>query len=146
MTKTEHVTTMPLCNYHKDRPIRLDTAARIAFPDGSMGTKGLRRERDAGRLETAIIAGREYVTLAAIERMVQACRVPPKVPASSGETNTGRKTAHSCTPPAGISKTEIVELAQAAAEASLARLRNASKSTSRKSTPRRATVTVTPIR
>ncbi|TPL86798.1 hypothetical protein FJ950_10375 [Mesorhizobium sp. B2-3-14] len=126
-------------DYDKDAPLRLETAAKIAFPDGTMGAKGLRKERDQGRLATEIIANKEYTTLAAIERMRELCRVQAKALASSGETNTGRKTANSCRPPAGISKSKSVELAQAAAEATLERLKNASKPTSRTSTPRLAT-------
>lgn len=49
-------------------PLRVDIAAQIAFPGGSMEAVGPRKERDAGRLETEPIAGKEYVTLAAITR------------------------------------------------------------------------------
>lgn len=64
-------------------PLRLALAAEIAFPDGSIGVKGLRRERDAGRLTTFKIAGKEFTTLAEIEEMRERCRVQPKVPASN---------------------------------------------------------------
>lgn len=70
-------------DYDVEAPIRLDLAARIAFPDGSMGVKGLRKERDAGRLVTEIIANKEYTTLAAIVRMRELCRVRPKRPPAS---------------------------------------------------------------
>ena len=79
--------------YDKDAPIRIDLAAQIAFPDGSMTAQGLRKERYAGRLETFIIARKEYTTLAAIERMKELCRVSPKEPASSGERKAARQTA-----------------------------------------------------
>jgi hypothetical protein len=56
-------------------PLRLAVAARLAFPDGTMGASGLRNERDKGRLDTEMIAGKEYTTLTAIERMRELCRV-----------------------------------------------------------------------
>lgn len=55
-------------------PLRLNVAAEIALPDGSMGAAGLRKERDADRLQTELIAGKEYVTLAAIAEMRELCR------------------------------------------------------------------------
>ena len=66
--------SIPPPPYDPHAPFRLDIAARIAFPDGTMGTSGLRKERDAGRLVTELIAGKEYTTLAAIEDMRAACR------------------------------------------------------------------------
>lgn len=57
-----------------DTPIRIAVAAALAFPDGSMKAGGLRRERDAGRLETWITAGKEYTSLAAIDEMTRRCR------------------------------------------------------------------------
>jgi hypothetical protein len=55
--------------------LRLDVAAALAFPDGSMGAPGLRRERDRGRLVTLKIAGKDYTTLADIEQMIEMCRL-----------------------------------------------------------------------
>jgi hypothetical protein len=66
----------------KDVPLRLDVAVQVAFPCGGMTVSGLRRERDAGRLETMRIAGKDFTTLAAIDRMLDQCRAPPKAPAS----------------------------------------------------------------
>lgn len=59
-------------------PLRLEVAARIAFPYNGITAVGLRKERDKGRLVTAIVAGKEYTTLADIERMRELCRVHPK--------------------------------------------------------------------
>ncbi|ESX17943.1 hypothetical protein NKH34_23025 [Mesorhizobium sp. M1148] len=47
-------------DYDIDAPLRLDTAANLAFPDGTMGVKGFRKERDQGRLTTEMIANKEY--------------------------------------------------------------------------------------
>jgi hypothetical protein len=61
-------------------PLRLETAARIAFPDGSMKLAGLRREIARGRLAYEVIAGKHYVTLADIEDMRRLCRVQARAP------------------------------------------------------------------
>jgi hypothetical protein len=63
-------------SYSEDAPLRLDIAAAIAFPDGTMSAEGLRQEHCAGRLTIEAIGGSEYTTLAAIERMRGLCRVP----------------------------------------------------------------------
>ncbi len=74
-------------------PLRLDVAAALAFPDGSMRASGLRREAARGRLAVERIAGKDYTTLRAIERMRELCRVQPKAPACGsvqrGETRRG---------------------------------------------------------
>ena len=57
-------------------PLRLEVAARLAFPDGSMKLAGLRREIARGRLAYEVIAGKHYTTLADIDAMRQLCRVP----------------------------------------------------------------------
>jgi hypothetical protein len=61
-----------------DTPLRLGIAAAIAFPDGSMTAAGLRREGARGRLIIERIAGKDYTTLANIERMRELCRVQAK--------------------------------------------------------------------
>jgi hypothetical protein len=65
-----------------DTPLRLSIAAAIAFPDGSMTGAGLRREADRGRLVIERVAGKDFTTLANIERMRELCRVEAKVPGS----------------------------------------------------------------
>jgi|ERR1043166_3801980 hypothetical protein len=67
---------MPLPNeVSLDTPLRLSVAAALAFPDGSMTPSGLRREIVRGRLVIERIAGKDYTTLANIERMRELCRV-----------------------------------------------------------------------
>src|SRR6266446_6927173 len=61
-----------------DTPLRLEIAAALAFPDGSMMASGLRREADRGRLVIERVAGKDYTTLANIERMRELCRVQAK--------------------------------------------------------------------
>ncbi len=74
----------------ENTPLRLDRAAELAFPGGGMTASGLRKERDRGRLVTEMIAGKEYVTLAAIAEMRAQCHGPKKARGSgaarSGET------------------------------------------------------------
>src|ERR1039458_9790759 len=59
-------------------PLRLGVAAAFAFPDGTMTASGLRRETARGRLVVERIAGKDYTTLANIERMRELCRVEVK--------------------------------------------------------------------
>ena len=57
-----------------DTPLRLADAVKIAFPMGGMTVAGLRRERDRNRLVVEKIAGKEFTTLAHIQRMRELCR------------------------------------------------------------------------
>jgi hypothetical protein len=59
----------------RNTPMPLEMAARVAFPDGSMTVSGLRNEIRKGNLPASKIAGRIWVTLNDIERMVESCRV-----------------------------------------------------------------------
>ena len=61
-----------------DTPLRLSVAASIAFPDGSLTAAGLRREAARGRLIVERIAGKDFTTLANIERMRELCGVQKK--------------------------------------------------------------------
>ncbi len=98
-----------------ETPLRLAPAAEAAFPDGSMTASGLRRERDAGRLETWFVAGKEYTSLAAIEEMVRKCRARPRDHASGSNRRSSTGTAPSSTDQSGSSGTEAEKLALAAA-------------------------------
>ena len=66
-----------------DTPLRLVDAVKIAFPLGGMTVAGLRRERDRNRLVIEKIAGKEFTTLAHIERMRELCREEARGPDSS---------------------------------------------------------------
>lgn len=68
-----------------DTPLRLAKAAQLAFPDGSITEKSLRREAARGHLDIERIAGKDFTTLAAIERMRTLCRVLPSPRASTSE-------------------------------------------------------------
>jgi hypothetical protein len=95
-------------------PLRLDVAATLAFPDGSMTVSGLRRERDRGRLEIERIAGKDYTTLASIERMRELCRVPLKESGSGFVPRNETLTAHSANEPCGLFETDRAKSARAA--------------------------------
>ena len=64
-------------------PLRLADAVKIAFPMGGMTVAGLRRERDRNRLVIEKIAGKEFTTLAHIERMRELCRDEARAQGSS---------------------------------------------------------------
>jgi len=66
----------------RDAPLLLSIAAARAFPDGSMTKSGLRRGAARGRLTVERIAGEDYTTLAAIDRMRELCRRPAAAAAS----------------------------------------------------------------
>jgi hypothetical protein len=51
-----------------DTPLRLDVAAALAYPDGSMSASGLRREASRGRLVIERVAGKDYTTLAYLKK------------------------------------------------------------------------------
>jgi hypothetical protein len=76
-------------------PIRLSTAASLAFPDGSMTSSGLRKEALRGRLIIERIAGKDFTTLAHIERMRELCRVSAKARDSTNERPRERMDASS---------------------------------------------------
>src|SRR5262249_33101721 len=88
-----------------DAPIRLSTAAKIAFPDGSMTVSGLRREAVRGRLIVERIAGKDFTTLKHIDRMRELCRVRAREPDSIGGKR-AFKTESSSAKPFGSSKME----------------------------------------
>jgi hypothetical protein len=89
----------------KDTPLRLEMAAKLAFPDGSMKLAGLRREIARGRLDYEVIAGKHYTTLADIDAMRKLCRVQAKGRTSAGG-QPDTKTANFTKNPSGSSETE----------------------------------------
>jgi hypothetical protein len=62
-------------NITPDTPLPLEMATRIAFPNGTMTVSGLRNEIRKGTLQASKIAGRIFVTLAGITRMIEQCRI-----------------------------------------------------------------------
>ena len=101
-------------------PLRLETAAKLAFPDGSMKLAGLRREIARGRLAYEVIAGKHYTTLKYIEEMRDLCRVQVKDRASISVLRAVR-TGPSSSTPSGSSSTEERKSPQELLQARLTR-------------------------
>lgn len=98
-----------------DTPLRLDVAAELGFPDGGMTAKGLRREASRGRLVIERVAGKDYTTLAHIQRMRELCRLAVKVQDSGSAPSGETAEAVSLTPASGSSATEATKRARDAA-------------------------------
>jgi hypothetical protein len=116
----------------RDTPLRLGIAASLAFPDASMTASGLRREAARGRLIIERIAGRDYVTLAAIERMREKCRLAPDHTSISDARDL---TTREATRQSGSSKTEAISEARAALRTMLKVPNECSRSISPANTP-----------
>jgi len=86
-----------------DTPLRLDAAAKIAFPDGGMTAAGLRREWKRGRLVIERVAGKDFTTLNHIERMREQCRVEQSRPDYGKDLSAATSATDSPTPQPGSS-------------------------------------------
>jgi len=98
-----------------DTPLRLDVAAKIAFPRGGMSESGLRREAKRGRLVIERVAGKDFTTLNHIERMRELCRVKPSHPDSTFDKRNETKTVESLMLPPTLSLMEVANSELAAA-------------------------------
>lgn len=74
-----------------DTPLRLDIAAALKFPDGSIGASSLRTEAARGRLVTWRVAGKDFTSLREIDHMMDRCIVR----AAAVDTVAGRPPAAS---------------------------------------------------
>ena len=117
-------------------PLRLKIAAALAYPDGSMTAAGLRREKARGRLVIERVAGKDYVTLAAIDRMRELCRLEAKVP-DCGSDLGGKMPQEPSVAPYGLSATPATMNPRAALHTTLQGLNDRSRDTSRPSTRKR---------
>jgi hypothetical protein len=128
---------LPYAAVRPDVPLRLDVAVKIAFPYGGMTVSGLRKEYARGRLVIERIAGKDYVTLGAIEEMRKLCRLQQKGRDCGSESHDVITEAESPTRPYGSSSTENIKRAQSAAKAIVQGLKESSKAISIASTPRK---------
>src|SRR5260370_37764553 len=128
---------LPYESARPDVPLRLDIAAKIAIPYGGMTVSGLRKEYASGRLVIERIAGKDYVTLSAIEEMRKLCRLQQKGHDCGSERHGVTTEAESLTQPYGSSSTESIKRAQSAAPAIVQGLKESSKAISIASTPRK---------
>ena len=99
-----------------ETPLRLDVAAQLAFPDGSMTASGLRREGRRGHLVIERIAGKDFTTLHHIEDMRLKCRDQQKAQGSGSNPKSVTPAASSSATQPGSSATERVKSARAALE------------------------------
>ena len=126
-------------------PLRLEKAAQLAFPDGSISASTLRRMIVAGKLDAELIAGKYFVTLAAIGEMRNRCRVQAKVPASGYSPHAGTKPVGPSNRACGASETGDSSEALASARAILRTLKAPSETTSPASTERLESASVIPL-
>src|SRR6202049_4485300 len=104
----------PQENVAEDTPLRLNVAAALAYPDGSMTASGLRREAARGRLIIERTAGKDYTTLGAIRQMRDLCRLETRERGcGSGEHAVTEKPAIHTTQ-CGSSEMGSIQRAQAA--------------------------------
>lgn len=104
-----------------DDPVPLSEAVRLFFPHGGATVSSLRTEARKGRLALERIAGKDFVTLRAIQDMRAKCRTVASQPASiSGKEGAG--------PTPGSSSTERMKQAQAALEPICKALKSSSPS------------------
>jgi len=125
-----------------DTPLRLECAVKLAFPFGGMTISGLRREAAKGRLVIERIAGKDFVTLQAINEMRARCRDQQKTPdyGLNLKSATMRKGLHGAQH--GSLETGRVKSARAALELTARGLSVRSPNTSPKNTPSRETADV----
>ena len=118
----------------EDTPLRLNVAAALAYPDGSMTASGLRREAAKGRLVIERTAGKDYTTLGAIRQMRERCRVEARGRdfGFGARAATDRPGTH--TTQSGSSEMENIQRAQAAARMIVQELKGLSPNISTGST------------
>ena len=94
-----------------DTPLRLDMAAKVAFPHGGMTAVGLRREAKRGKLVIERVAGKDYTTLNHIRRMREQCHVNQGRRDSGNDRNGEIGQASSLTLPPGSSSMAVARSA-----------------------------------
>jgi hypothetical protein len=97
-----------------DTPLRLEIAAAIAFPDGSMTASGLRREAGRERLIIERSAGKDFTTLRYIEEMRQKCRDQVREPDCGSNPQPTHPTAGFAGTPIGSFEMDRAKSARAA--------------------------------
>jgi hypothetical protein len=147
-SQAKNVSVMPAVDQiSRDTPLRLNIAAALAYPDGSMTPSGLRREAARGRLVIERTAGKDYTTLGAIEHMRELCRLEARERGcGSGKRAVTEKLGNHTTQ-CGSSAMENIQRAQAAARMIVKELKERSPSTSTESTsPKRRQARVIPLK
>jgi hypothetical protein len=114
----------------EDAPLRLNIAAALAYPDGSMTVSGLRREAARGRLVIERTAGKDYTTLGAIRQMRDLCRLEAKERDCGSDERAVTENPGKHTMRCGSSETGSIRRAQAAARMIVKELKERSPNTS----------------
>jgi hypothetical protein len=130
----------------RDTPLRLEIAVELAFPAGGMTVAGLRTEIRRGTLPVEIIAGKQFVTLAGIDRMRETCRARAKEQGYGLNPQSGTGRAKSSGRKPTSSATGTLSAARAALAATLNEQTQCSPNTSEPSTKSAASATVVPIK
>src|ERR1700730_10900205 len=104
----------PLDTIKPDTPLRLDVAAALAFPDGSITGNSLRKAAIQEELEHEILRGKYHTTLSAIDDWRASCRVHPKGQGSGPARQSETRTARSANARSGSSETDRGRSARAA--------------------------------
>jgi hypothetical protein len=99
-----------------------------------MTASGLRRERDRGRLIVERIAGKDFTTLANIEKMRELCRVNNNHPGCTSALREGASMASSEQGPSGLSSMVASTSPQDALRAKIERRSKLSQPTSQQNT------------
>jgi hypothetical protein len=113
-----------------DTPLRLDVAAKVAFPGGGVTASSLRNERKAGRLLTEMVANKEFTTLRDIQEMRKLCRVKQKEPGCGSNPKSETETGGSSIEPHGSSVTDRGRSGRAALQESVKARKESSPATS----------------
>jgi hypothetical protein len=120
-----------------DDPVKLNDACRLFF-HGILTKSALRTEARNGNLEIIRIAGKDFVTRNGVRRMIDKCR---KNESHQGSTCEPTQTSGQDEPAKhGLSEMDQPMSAQDALNIRLAKLRESSGNTSRRSSNRSATV------
>lgn len=114
-------------NVEPDTPLTLESAATIAFPDGSVSGRTLAYYGRKGELKVWKIGRRSFTTLRSIEELNERCRERNSRPASCSATVMAGNHG-------GSSKMEQPNAALVAAKATLQQLKKSSQPTSSKNT------------
>ena len=98
----------------RNAPLRLARAVQLAYPEGGMTVSGLRREIARGRLEVERTAGKDFVTLASIERMREQCRVQssPRDSGSARPVMAARPSTSSSMVDLSVARASALKIAQ----------------------------------
>src|SRR5260221_2183266 len=110
----DETANMPPSLAGPDTPLRLEHAVQLAFPCGGMTVSGLRREVARGRLVIERIAGKDFVTLQAINEMRVKCRDVQKAQGSGLSQRNVTNKENSSGEQRGSSETDRVKSARAA--------------------------------